>query len=685
MSGDDGNNPKKDASGDALLVSQPSAPPAPAPNIGDTQPFRPAKAYRPLTSEPPLDESDYQQTAPFKPIKQVNVPPKKGNAVPLILGVAAFLLVAVAVAAYFIIKALGSAGGGTLAVDRVLPANTLAYISINPAPAESQRQAFAKMRDAFESQPGFQEALDRLVHGIQDTVSNTGLPLLGNSTDPASLDTLSSYLGGNVTIAVLSPSRGELESLKGISGGEINPQTGLAAFDAAKRNLVGLVDLDFNAGEGSKQGLIADLRAIRDNLDKAKFSEKYRDTDIRTYNTGSIELYFSFLGGTSTAAVAMDTKPVKALIDELKNNKGLKEDTGFKALSGKVPVERMATLYLNLSEIHKSVQTVLPDFDSNSTGNLLGGFFKLNGALLLAISGQDDGAQIDVASQGLTFDWGTLIFGSTKALYANMNPNAHPDSSTFNDIPSESFVFLAGSDLKTLLTSILDSLRQSAPEQLDQLEKASQDFLGLGLREDIVPLLEGDYVISASTYNTRTLLLPPIIAQLKLSEADRVKAADAIKRAAEAFTNGGAGSFDVEGGMFYPVTPDIPQVTIIGTLSDRAMLVTDENTALAEVRAENVVSGQGKGLGTIDKWKSISSHLPEKSNLIGYLDVTTLREMIEELIERVMVPERKVDYDKTTAPFLRPLKYILLGSATDPTSTGEMSHNLTRIFIGIGK
>jgi hypothetical protein len=681
MNGDEGNSLKKDTSGDAPLAPSASPSPASAPNIGDTQPFRPAKAYRPLTSEPPLEESDYQQTAPFKPIQQVKVAPRKRNTAPLILGVAAFLLVAGAAAAYFLIKVLGGAGGGTLAVERVLPANTLAYISINPAPVESQRQAFAKIREAFESQPGFQEALDSLVHGIQDAVSNTGLPLLGNSTGSASLDTISSFLGGNVTIAVLSPSRGELESLKGISTGEINPQTGLAAFDAAKRNLVGLIDLDFNTANGSKQGLIADLRAIRDNLDKAKFAEKYRDTDIRTYNTGSVEIYFSFLGGTSTAAVAMDTKPVKALIDELKNNKGLKEDTNFKFLSGKVPAERVATLYVNLDEIHKSVQTVLPDFDSNGIGNLLGGLFKLNGALLLSISGQDNGAQIDIASQGLTLDWGKLIFGSSTSLRANINPNAHPDSSTLNDIPADSFAFLAGSDLKTLLMSILDSLQQSAPEQATQLEKTTQSFLGLGLRDDIVPLLGGDYAISASAYDMRTLSVPPLVAQLKLSEADRSNAADAIKRAAESFTNGGAQLFDIGGEIFYPVTPDTPPVTIIGTLSDQAMLVTAENTALAKVRAENLASGRGKGFGTTDKWRSISSQLPDKSNLIGYLDVTTLREMSEQSMNQ----QQKGVYDQMAAPFLRPLKYILLGSVTDPTSTGEMSRNLTRIFVGIGK
>ncbi len=121
----------------------------PAGNLGDTQPFRPATHYRPLTSEPPLEESPLQQTAPYRPIQQVSVAPKKGSSTAFILGLLALLLVAAAVAAYFIIRGSGGAVGGSLPVERALPANALGYFSINPAPAESQRRAFEKLREAF--------------------------------------------------------------------------------------------------------------------------------------------------------------------------------------------------------------------------------------------------------------------------------------------------------------------------------------------------------------------------------------------------------------------------------------------------------------------------------------------------------------------------------------------------------
>lgn len=682
-----GRHGPQDRAGDATRISPASRPSGSSHNLGDTQPFRPSREYRPLTSEPPLEEPDYQQTAPYRPIQQANVATGKRNIAPLILGAAALLLVAIAVTAYFIIKGMGSAGGGSLAVERVLPANTLAYISINPAPPESQRRAFATMREAFESQPGFKDAIANLVQRIQGAIGGTGLSILGTSTDPASLDTLASYLGGNMTIAVLSPSPGELLSLQGISSGEINPQTALAALDVATRNVVGVVDLDFNTGDGSKQGLIADLRAVRDNLEKAKVVEKYNDTDIRQYSTDAGQLYFSLLGGSSTAAVGIDTKPVKALIDELKSNKGLKEDASFKLLSGKVPAERMATLYVNLSEIHKSVQAVLPDFDSNSNRSLLGGFFKLNGSMLLAISGQDDGAQIDVASQGLTFDWGYLVLGSgtdgsTSLARSGSFPNAHPDSSTLNDIPTDSVAFLAGSDLNSPITSILDSLQQSAPDQLDQLEKTSQGWLGLGLREDIVPLLGGDYAISAgNSDDVKAEDVAPIVVQLKLSDADRAKAGDAIKRGMGTLYNGQAQSVEVAGGTFYSARNNSSSATLIGTTTDRALLVIDKNDGLAKAKADSVISNLGKGFGTTDKWKAVAGHLPQNSNLIGYLDATAFRETSE----RAITPEEKADYDKTAAPFLKPLKYILLASATEPPTVDVMSHNLTRIFIGIGK
>ncbi len=74
-------------------------------------------------------------------------------------------------------------------------------------------------------------------------------------------------------------------------------------------------------------------------------------------------------------------------------------------------------------------------------------------------------------------------------------------------------------------------------------------------------------------------------------------------------------------------------------------------------------------------------HLPKDSNLIGYVDITAIMAIQEE----GMSPEDKAEYEKNSSPFVRPLKYVLVGSATDPAKEGEMSRNLTRIFLGISK
>ena len=206
------------------------------------------------------------------------------------------------------------------------------------------------------SQPGSQEAIANLVLQVRDTISNTGISL-GNATDPATLETLAGYLGGNVTIAMLSPSEGDLLSLKAPADGQVNP---LTAFDVLSRRAVGIVDLDFSPAGGPQQGIIAELRAVKDNLDKAKVVESYNGTDIRSYTGGPLPLYFSLLGGTSTAAVGLSSVPIKVLIDEVRANKGLKEDAGFKYMSSKVPAERVATFYLNVSQANKLAEQILP-------------------------------------------------------------------------------------------------------------------------------------------------------------------------------------------------------------------------------------------------------------------------------------------------------------------------------------
>ena len=88
--------------------------------------------------------------------------------------------------------------------------------------------------------------------------------------------------------------------------------------------------------------------------------------------------------------------------------------------------------------------------------------------------------------------------------------------------------------------------------------------------------------------------------------------------------------------------------TLVGVAGDRAILAHDRNVDKAKTSAIHSLDSLGKGIGTTDKWKSISGRLLPDSNLIGYLDTTTFREISERAID----PEQKANYDKMLAPFL---------------------------------
>ncbi len=287
----------------------------------------------------------------------------------------------------------------------------------------------------------------------------------------------------------------------------------------------------------------------------------------------------------------------------------------------------------------------------------------------MSLSAQDDGAQIDVATQGSPLNWVNQLLAPAQFTYdAGINPNARPDSSTLNDVPADSIAFVVGSDPGSVLLSILDALQNYDPQRASFVEPSISGATGLDARNDILPWISGDYIISVPTYDMSTLSLPPpAIGQVKLSEADRAKAVDVIKRGVQEASQGRTRIFDIGGEQFFTTSSDKSSETIIGAAKDRAIMSYDRDVDVARTRIESVLSGLGKGFGTTDKWKVVAPHLPEDSNLIGYLDAATVREMAE----GTMTPQRKADYDERTAPFLKPIKYVLIGSATEPHQQRE--------------
>ena len=95
----------------------------------------------------------------------------------------------------------------------------------------------------------------------------------------------------------------------------------------------------------------------------------------------------------------------------------------------------------------------------------------------------------------------------------------------------------------------------------------------------------------------------------------------------------------------------------------------------------NTINNLGKGLGSTSGWAANKAHLPNDSNIVLYVDLKGVRE----LAEQSSANSDRQDYESNIAPFVRPFKSFLLGSATQAAKDGNLSRNHTVLFIGISK
>jgi hypothetical protein len=627
--------------------------PGPAGGPYDPQTGQPLSGAQPIQPYTP-PQGEIFRAPGVEPPAPVNVT-RKTSLVPLMAGIATVVLVfAVFVGGFWVYNNFFNRPAASAA--RVLPANTLAYITLDTSPDAAQKAALDKMKEAFESQPGFKEAWAKIAG--QATQAGSDLGITGEATpEVTDFDSFSSYLGDNVTIAVLPPSTADLEKLQGSTGeGDV--------MDVVGRNVVGLVDINFNPL--NKKGPLVDFKKQTEQGAKAEVVEKYRDMEIRKYVTDTTTLYFTLLNDTSTAVVGGKVEPLRAVIDQFKDDTGLREDATYKSLSGQVPQERILTLYVNLSEVYKQVQIAAPEALDSS------GVQTTQGAMLFTLSAQEGGMQVDVASEVYMVGTGVQI-----------NPNARPEVATLSDIPADSLGFLVGTDLKSAIQSAIESTRKQQGEAslLNDFEEAT----GLNAETDVIPLLGGDYALSVDTTLPRTVGANPVpsgVFQLKLSAENRPRAEQALGTILDKMSpDGTPDKLDVAGGSFYDLSDIGPEGLVVGVTQDRLLVVYDPGSENAETAIKAVADNLGKGVGTTEQWREVAKRLPRDSNSIIYLDIKGVRGVVEE----GYLGGNAKEYETTVAPFVRPFQYLLVGSATQATREGDRSRNHTVIFLGIGK
>jgi hypothetical protein len=297
--------------------------------------------------------------------------------------------------------------------------------------------------------------------------------------------------------------------------------------------------------------------------------------------------------------------------------------------------------------------------------------------MLITLSAENDGLRVDVASEA---DFQNNVLGPS--VNVQINPGAKPDVNTLSDVPTGSLGFLLGTDLKSIVQGGIDALRSQggdAATGLDDTIAQIQDKTGMDLEQDILPLMGGDWAMSVTADPDSPFIVGGLVFQLKLKPADVEKAQQIIESLAQSATEGDTQTVDVSGNTFHTLGPD--GTSIVGTTNDRAILAISFNGQPADQPAADVADNLGKGVGTTDTWRNTAKHLPQNSNILGWLDLSNIRELAEGKLDDTAFN----DYETTAAPFVRPFKYLVMGSASEVPQSGKLSRNHTVLFLGISK
>jgi hypothetical protein len=555
---------------------------------------------------------------------------------------------------------------------RLLPADVYGYLTVSTHPDSAQKASVDKLQAAFKSQPGFQAAWDKIFKETGDSTSAVK-STLGDCSDTATTpaadadgwDTLNSYLGNNATVAMLPLTKGELAQL---SEGSADAEKLLLP------KVLAFVDLDFNPL--NKKGLLPKLKQAGDKPTDMPLVEKYRDIEIRTLPTQQCSgsdskpptVYVTLIDGT--AAVGFDVVPLRGVIDHYKDGHALQDNAAFQAMQAELPKDRLGTLYLNMTSIYNTAQSLIPaDMAAeNPAAN-----FQLDGTAAIVLTAHDDGLQIDSVSDikmnGQA--WSGAAFGPT----------------VLNDVPAGSWAFFSGTDLKTSIEQALAMMRkQGQGQEIDDFMAQAKEQMGVDFEHDLLPLLGGDYSVSVQgTKGTSAgdFASGPdlgVVAQLHLKQGDGARMSQVLETLNTNLTDQGATITDVVVGNGKLWSADMAESALYGVIGDKLLIVGDTNVDATTELAKSVVDNAGKGAGADSTLKGRLAHLPKDSNTLLYVDINKIR---ADGFESTLSSDDKTGYEQDVAPFVRPFQYVLLGGSS--TVRNDAAHSRSVLFIGIGK
>ncbi len=556
-------------------------------------------------------------------------PELKKSKVPLVIGLAALLVIAV-IAVVILIKILPLLLGGKPDAPALMPANMAVYASVKADLGDLA--GFKHLAEIYGDIGEVEDALDELQDELDDTMDITWE------------DDIQPWLGTEVAVA--------FSELQAVIEGSDEPTVVVMAQTRNKR---------------ASDDFLEKVVEYFEDEDWAVDEDSYEGVDYYVLEPQYEYDPTLYLGTVKDFLVlATDEDAMEDVIDASKGRAdSLEDNERFNDVMSALPSDAVAYVIMDMEEIMADVADEVEqelDYQGLSLPREITDLYETFGAYGLALGVHEDGIQLDAA---VSFDPDKM----DTELFAAYQTKASPNR-ILSWIPEDALGFYSGQNLAAVWR-VAYNLLMEVPDAEEQIKDLS-DEVGIRLDEELLSWMSGEFAVAVVESGNLEDVPVGGFAVFEVDDEDEAQALlEDIRDALEEL-----GDIEIDedtiGGvdMTLIIDPSMEEVILGYGFDDRHLIVGFTEDGLGEA------VGDAKSITGHDSFKAVQKRLPSKAT--GYLYVN-LEEVMSVVLDTMSEYERR-DYEDYTEPFIEPIKAI--GLAAEPMDMGKgIAHTTFFVYI----
>lgn len=505
---------------------------------------------------------------------------------------------------------------------KLLPAGTQFYMSVTP---NIQNVAgYENLKKLYLDNPDIQALFDEAETDIS-----------GDSSITFDED-IKPWLGTEAVLAVPDFTQAiEAQSQDPFAGSSTPP------------NLVIAVE---TSNKEASDNFISKLLADAEKEDRPFTDEVYQDVTLHSRKDGDTGIVATF---DNLVVFSNSDALIKGMIDKAKGDESpsLAESERFKKITGQLPANAIATLYMEFGSLFEAVLAEsaieLPESQVKDMQAFEG--FAMTGTL------QPDGIQLDFA---FSYDVTKMSEATRASLQRPASPNA-----ILGDIPADALVSINGFGLDQVWKSVKQGL-ESNPDFSEQI-RDMESQMGFSIEEDIFSWMTGEYAMVLVKAAPADEFSPPLGGYALIGANDVNQARTHVEKIVSALEQQGSAppleSQTVEG-IELKVATDYNGAFQggYGFHKDYFLMAYNEDAVKALATA-----GQNS-LSNSTNFKTVQGRLPGTNYGYVYADLDEVQQVIESQLDDF----GREDYQKNIQPFLEPMHAFGASASTAGVDQG---------------